>query len=283
MKKHVVLLSLLLSTIGVANSQNLPSGMFLGKDSESKILRPPQGSAPISKREYEENLKKQGKTLEGELVRVSGDKVISADGFIGPAPKGPVDASGLVDLETVKKKKQQQDLQTAKDASKINGVEDGNNGEMFEKTAQEKMDRAILVLKELTMNMYTKDISLIDYEKLEMQNKIMSLLVEAQYSKEITKKSSDIKIQVLNLLRQMYPFIINDTLKGYDVVSLGNDYKVLKVYSKSMNSKEVMGLNAIITHAFGIGFDKIYFTDNNKYYIEETLKSYINRTGDVKN
>lgn len=270
MKKYV--LFLMMAITGLANADT--TGIFRGSDVEGKLLRPPQGSAPISKREYEESLKKQGKTLEGELKRVSGDKIVSEDGFIGNQPGVNTDKKDLV---TIQMQQRKQEIEEAKVAAKIDGIPEGSNALQFEKMAQEKMNKSLVVIKDMEKLMYTKSVTLNDYEKVEMQNKLMNILIEANYSKEISRKADLVKVQVYTLLRQMYPFVIKDSIKSVDLVALGDNYKVLKVSAKGMNSKEVLGLSSVGNHAYAIGFDKIYFTDNVKYFIEDDFKSYIQR------
>ena len=57
MKKYILALGLV---CGLANAQT--TGIVKGSDVESKILRPAPASAPISKKEYEEKLKKDKKS-----------------------------------------------------------------------------------------------------------------------------------------------------------------------------------------------------------------------------
>lgn len=290
MKKYILALGLV---CGLANAQT--TGIVKGSDVESKILRPAPASAPISKKEYEEKLKKEGKSMDSELKRVNANSdsntnaLVADDGFIKPGtPKTNQDhasvlgvprvsADGKIDVNEAKRQQELQELDEAKKAAKLEGVPEGANAQYFAKMADEKLKKSLQVLFDSEKNMYSKKVVMNDYEKVEKQIQLMNILIDAQYSKEISRKADMVKVKGYFLMRQMISFILEDSIKGYRFTTLGENGKVLKVYSKSMNSKEVLGLKSITETAFSIGFEKVVFTDNNRYSLEENVEEYVQK------
>lgn len=290
MKKYILALGLF---YGLANAQT--TGIVKGSDVESKILRPAPVSAPISKKEYEEKLKKEGKSIDSELKRVNANSdsntnaLVADDGFIKPGvPKTNqehtsilgvprVSGDGKIDVSEAKRQQELQELDEAKKAAKLEGVPEGANAQYFAKMADEKLKKSLQVLFDSEKNMYSKKVQMNDYEKVEKQIQLMNILIDAQYSKEISRKADMVKVKGYFLMRQMISFILEDSIKGYRFTTLGENGKVLKVYSKSMNSKEVLGLKMITETAFSIGFEKIVFTDNNRYSLEENVEEYVQK------
>lgn len=290
MKKYILALGLV---CGLANAQT--TGIVKGSDVESKILRPAPASAPISKKEYEEKLKKEGKSIDSELKRINANSdsntnaLIADDGFIKPgAPKTNQDhasvlgvprvsVDGKIDVNEAKRQQELQELDEAKKAAKLEGVPEGANAQYFAKMADEKLKKSLQVLFDSEKNMYSKKVVMNDYEKVEKQIQLMNILIDAQYSKEISRKADMVKVKGYFLMRQMISFILEDSIKGYRFTTLGENGKVLKVYSKSMNSKEVLGLKSITETAFSIGFEKVVFTDNNRYSLEENVEEYVQK------
>lgn len=299
MKKYAVLLIALGANVTFAQS-----GISKGSDAESRILRPAPMSIPISKKKYEENLKKQGKTLDSELKRVTGDNDIKPatfvgnDGFINSSVASPskveknantgsnaisilgvprTTVDGKIDLNEAKNQQTLQEIEEAKKAAKVEGVEEGANAEYFEKMADEKLKKSLVVLNELEKLLYTKKVLMTDYERVEKQVQLMNILVDAKYSKEVSRKAELVKVKAYFIMRQMMSFVLEDSLKGYRFHTLGDNSKVLKVYYKGMNSKEVLGLKSVTENAFSIGFEKVFFTDNLRYSLEEDVNEYVKK------
>lgn len=300
MKKYAMIAIVLSYNLVFAQS-NL---ILKGSDVESRILRPAPMSAPITKKEYEENLKKQGKTITSEMKRINKDNdkdvpnLVSPDGFIdsqlgnnsknnkipltGSKPESVlgvprVNADGKIDINEAKVQQSLQQIENAKKESKLDGVEEGGNAIHFDEIVDEKFKKSNLILKELEILLYTKQVLMSDYEKIEKQIQIMNILIDTKYSKEINKKAELVKVRSYFLMRQMLSLVLGSSLKSYNFYSLGDGAKVLKIYSKLMSSRDVLALKSVTENAFSIGFEKVVFTNNTNYVLEENIITYMKK------
>jgi hypothetical protein len=282
-----------LNGVDAKNKPNILKGSDASKQSniangkEAKVYRP-EPTINMSKKEYEEDLKKRGVTVQQDLERVKNAEV-SSDGFIknngvslNKPGVVPVDKNGNVSVYDIQKSEILKEIEEAKEAARIKGVPDGENKQYFEELAKQSIKKAEGILLSVEKDLYTKRVLISDYERAEKQIEMMSILVTARYSDEISKKAEDVKTQAYLLMRQMLAFILSENTKKLQITSLSKDFKLLKVVSNDMSSAEVIRLKYITENAFSIGFEKVIYTNNASYAVEEDVKEYIKKIKEDK-
>lgn len=259
---------------GIVRGADANSNNSIAKGSEAKILRPNQPAndeVVISKKDYEADLKRRGLTQEQDLKRaksleVDNDGIIRSDIDFIVKPGG-------ISVYDAQKLQIQKDLEEAKEASKIKGI--NSNSEYFDKYAKENLVKSQDLLGKLEKEMLYSKIGLIQYERVEKQIEMLNVIIDAKYSDAINNQANQLKGVAYNLLRQMFPFIWKEHLKGVEITSFSPYQKTLKVFNSSMNSSEVVKFKSLTEVAFSIGFEKIVYTNQKDYVIEEEVRQYI--------
>lgn len=274
------------------NQNNSRNGLLKGSDSESSkniakgssanVLSPNKNigepTITISKREYEEDLKRRGITQEQDLERAKSLEV-GNDGIIRSDVDFVTKSNGISIFEA-QRLQIKQEIEEAKQAAKIESVED--NGKYFFENAMRNINKSQGVIDSIEKDMLYGKINLIQYDRLDKQIEMMNVLLEAASSKEIDEKANQLKTRIYTLMRQMYPFIWEENIRGVKINSFGLYHKTLKVFSPSMDSSEVLKLKAILDSAFIIGYERVIFTNQRGYAVEETVKDYIKKIKEEK-
>lgn len=229
----------------------------------------------ITKKDYEEGLKKRGVTQEQDLKRVQ-DNRLKVDGIIDDVEY--IKNGDSISTYEQQKKQIEKEFDELKKSSKIQG----NDKEYFESFALSTIKKSEDVLFSVEKDLYTRKVVLGLYEKAERQIQLLNMVVEANYSVNVSKKAELVKTRAYILMRQMFPFILQDSLKGSSVNALSADFKLLKVVTPGMNANEVIKLKYITENAFAIGFEKVIYTNNNQYAVEEDVKEYIKKIKEEK-
>lgn len=265
--------------LNATNSKNIATG------SSAKVLSPgtvynQNDTVTISKKEYEQDLKRRGLTQEQDLKRAKSLEVDN-DGIIRSDIDFVTKSNGISVFEA-QKQQIQKELEEIKNAAKIESVKPGENGKFFQENAQRNIETGKNTLKNIEKEMLYGKPNIIHYDILEKQIEMMNVLIEAKYSKDIDGEANKLKTSIYSLMRQIYPYIWEENIKGLEVNSFGIYHKTLKIVSPQMNSNEVVKLRALLDGAFVIGFDRVIFTNQRGYVVEETVQQYIKKIKESK-
>lgn len=265
--------------VSAVNSRNIATGSNANVLSPGKVYNQ-NDTVTISKKEYEQELKRKGLTQEQDLQRAKSLEVDN-DGIIRSDIDFITKSNGISVFEA-QKQQIQNELEEIKKAAKIDTVKPGENGKFFQENAQRNIETGKNTLKNIEKEMLYGKPNIIHYDILEKQIEMMNVLLEAQYSKEIDSEANKLKTSIYSLMRQIYPYIWEENIKGLEVNSFGIYHKTLKIVNPQMNSNEVVKLRALLDGAFVIGFDKVIFTNQRGYVVEETVQQYIKKIKESK-